>query len=201
MGKFNKKAKRQKRFPIVYQPGIQTLIRGLLKQPFDVSMAALIVLVDVDPTIGQMKDVQDFMSGLTEMEQQFAVMLEAALQANKVKYSRMQEAVNAYNLETGSKLRIGQAAADEGFAAWLPGYNVLFQAKWREENPEEAAAYDAQQAAQAAIDAQCDQGVAVLQATDAQGDVTEAVPAGVTPVGWDKVGGDADMPDAQPDAP
>lgn len=175
MGKFNKK--RHKRVPVMYQASVQTLIRGLLKQPFDVSMAALIVLVDVDPTIGQMKDVQDFMSGLTEMEQQFAAMLEAALQANKVKYSRMQEAVNAYNLETGSKLRIGQAAADEAFAAWLPAYNVLFQAKWREENPEEAAAYDAQQAAQVGVlNNPENQTVAVLQATDAQGDVTPLIP-------------------------
>lgn len=175
MGKFNKK--RHKRVPVMYQASVQTLIRGLLKQPFDVSMAALIVLVDVDPTIGQMKDVQDFMAGLTEMEQQFAAMLEAALQANKVKYSRMQEAVNAYNLETGSKLRIGQAAADEAFAAWLPAYNVLFQAKWREENPEEAAAYDAQQAAQVGVlNNPENQTVAVLQATDAQGDVTPLIP-------------------------
>ena len=193
MGKFNKK--RHKRVPIMYQASVQTLIRGLLKQPFDVSMAALIVLVDVDPTISQMKDVQDFVSGLTEMEQQFAVMLEAALQANKVKYSRMQEAVTAYNLETGSKLRIGQAAADEGFAAWLPGYNVLFKAKWREENPEEAAAYDAQQAAQVGVlNNPENQTVAVLQATGAQGDVTPLLPEGVA-------FNDADMPDAQPDAP
>lgn len=187
MGKFNKK--RHKRVPVMYQASVQTLIRGLLKQPFDVSMAALIVLVEVDPTISQMKDVQDFMSGLTDMEQQFAVMLEAALQANKVKYSRMQEAVTAYNMETGSKLRIGQAAADEAFAAWLPAYNVLFQAKWRKEHPEEAAAYDAQQAAQVGVlnnpdnkvvvcDAvlPMDRGVAVLQATDAQGDVTPLIP-------------------------
>jgi len=175
MGKFNKQ--RPKRVPVMYQASVQTLIRGLLKQPFDVSMAALIVLVDVDPTIGQMKDVQDFMAGLTEMEQQFAAMLEAALQANKVKYSRMQEAVNVYNLETGSKLRIGQAAADEAFAAWLPAYNVLFQAKWREENPEEAAAYDAQQAAQVGVlNNPENQTVAVLQATDAQGDVTPLIP-------------------------
>ena len=192
MGKF--KQKRHKRVPIMYQASVQTLIRGLLKQPFDVSMAALIVLVDVDPTIGQMKDVQDFMSGLTEMEQQFAVMLEAALQSNKVQKARDLEALEEYNRESGRKLRYGEAAADEQFAAWLPGYSEKLKAKWREEHPEEAAAYDAQVAAQAAIDAQCDQGVAVLQATDAQGDVTPLLPEGVA-------FNDADMPDAQPDAP
>lgn len=172
MGKF--KQKWHKRVPIMYQAPVQTLIRGLLKQPFDVSMAALIVLVDVDPTIGQMKDVQDFMSGLTDMEQQFAAMLEAALQSNKVQKARDLEALEEYNRESGRKLRYGEAAADEQFAAWLPGYSEKLKAKWREEHPEEAAAYDAQVAAQVTMD----QGVGMLQATDPQGDVRELIPAG-----------------------
>ena len=208
MGKFKNKTKRHKRVPIMYQASVQTLIRGVLQQPFDVSMATLIVLVDVDPTIGQMKDVQDFMSGLTEMEQQFAAMLEAALQSNKVQKARDLEALEEYNRESGRKLRYGEAAADEQFAAWLPGYSEKLKAKWREEHPEEAAAYDAQVAALADPDNKVvvcdavlpmDQGVAVLQATDAQGDVTEAVPAGVTPIGWDQV--ETSVPDADMPAP
>ena len=173
MGKFKNKQKRNRRIPIIYQASVQQLVRGVLKHPFDVSMATLIVLCDVDPTISQLKDVQDFMSGLTQSEQEYAVMLEAALQNNKVQRTRMEEAVKIYNDETGNKLRVGDAGTDEGFAAWLPGYNDRVQAQWREENPEAAEAYDRQVAAQA----QLDQGVGVLQATDPQGDVTPLIPA------------------------
>ena len=158
MGKFKNKTKRQKRIPIMYQASTQTLIRGLLKQPFDVAMACLIVLVDVDPTISQMKDVQDFMGGLTEMEQQFAAMLEMQLQANKVQKARDLEALETFNRDTGRKLRYGEAHADEEFKAWLPGYSEKFQKKWREEYPELAASYDRAQPAQAAA----------TQAVDAQ---------------------------------
>ena len=201
MGKSNKK--RHKRVPIMYQASVQTLIRGVLQQPFDVSMATLIVLVDVDPTIGQMKDVQDFMSGLTEMEQQFAAMLEAALQSNKVQKARDLEALEEYNRESGRKLRYGEAAADEQFAAWLPGYSEKLKAKWREENPEAAAAYDAQVAQRDALAADPHY-VNMLQATSPQGDVSEFIPrddARDTAVAAAEGFADADMPDAQPDAP
>lgn len=182
-------SKRNKSRPIrvIHQASVQRLITGLLAHPFDVSMATLIVLCDVDPTISELRVVKDFMSGLTEAEQQFAVMLEASLQANKVNKARMQVAVEAFNAETGSDLRIGDAAQSEDFAAWLPGYNAKLQAEWREANPEEAAAYDRQQA----LTAQMTQGVGMLQATDPQGDVTPLIP--------ERVAGVTD--DAHPDAP
>lgn len=174
MSKRNKpRGGQRKPFAIIRSKGVAELLEGMLTQhPFDVAMAALVVLNDVDPTVSEIPFVKNYMAKLTEPEQQYAVMLEAALNGNKLRKSRMQTALDEYFEETGERVEMSLAAQHEGFTAWLPAYNEKFQAQWRLDNPEAAAAYDAQVAQQATLD----QGVGILQATDPQGDVSELIP-------------------------
>lgn len=168
MSKFNKK----KNTRVIHQANTATLIARLLQQPFDVSMACLIVLVDCDPTISDLRVVREFMGALSPAEQEYAAALEVALQTNKINKSRMQTALDCYFMEVGERVQMAEASQSEGFTAWLPGYNARIQQQWRDEHPEEAAALDAQKAQLATLD----QGVSMLQATDPQGDVSELIP-------------------------